>query len=473
MNHKKSISMKHALLALLLLGSAGLRGAADDPFPDVNPHGYYGSMIMTAKVTMDEEVYTQDVVLAVYAADQIRGKGCPSDSNHSGAIYLDVYGDEGGEQLYFKISVHGHLLEIHPDLTWQFNAVVGTPQAPYILDIGDRVPRREPTCTEPGSIAYWQRIDGRLFADVDFQTELTPQQLTISPLGHDYGSDGSCTRCGQHSYEGIRVSTTDGKHTVIFEDNSEQTVSIPLPITASAVVYNRRFEPGKPMGIFLPFAITEEMNVSGGKFYHFTDITRKDDKWVATMTQVKELEANMPYLIMPDADHLSIEVLGQQVIVQTEAKSPATINDWSLCGTYEKMVWHELSTDYGFPAREYESGLPHRFVRLTTDDYILPLHCYLSYRGSLSTSAPPFSSQSFVPPHRLSKHEMPESIEVVFVDEYDAIRSYEANEANGANGINGKNTLLDLSGRSTVQSYNRQIPHGVYIYKGKKVVIKK
>ena len=53
MNHKKSISMKHALLALLLLGSAGLRGAADDLFPDVNPHGYYGSMIMTAKVTMD------------------------------------------------------------------------------------------------------------------------------------------------------------------------------------------------------------------------------------------------------------------------------------------------------------------------------------------------------------------------------------------------------------------------------------
>ena len=227
------------------------------------------------------------------------------------------------------------------------------------------------------------------------------------------------------------------------------------------------------MGIFLPFAITEEMNVSGGKFYHFTDITRKDDKWVATMTQVKELEANMPYLIMPDADHLSIDVLGQQVIVQTEAKSPATINDWSLCGTYEKMVWHELSTDYGFPAREYESGLPHRFMRLTTDDYILPLHCYLSYRGSLSASATPFSSQSFVPPYRLSKHEMPESIEVVFVDEYDAIRSYEANEANGANGINGKNTLLDLSGRSIVQSYNRQIPHGVYIYKGKKVVIKK
>jgi len=470
MNHKRSISLKHALLALLLLGSAGLRGAADDPFPNVNPHDFYGSMIMTAKVTMDEEVYTQDVVLAVYAADQIRGKGSPSDSNHPGAIYLDVYGDEGGEQLYFKISVHGHLLEIHPDLTWQFNAVVGTPQAPYILDIGDRVPRQEPTCTESGSIAYWRRIDGRLFADVDFQTELTPQQLTINPLGHDYGSDGSCTRCGHHSYEGIRVSTTDGKHTVIFEGTSEQNVSIPLPITASAVTYNRKFKSGKPMGIFLPFAITEEMNVSGGKFYRFSDITRKEDKWVATMTEVKQLEANMPYLIMPDADYLTIDFLGQQVTVQTEVKTPANINDWSLCGTYEKIVWNELSTDYGFPASEYESELPHKFVRLTTDDYILPLHCYLSYLGSLSTSHESSFPRTFAPPYRLSKHEMPESIEVVFIDEYDGIRSYETN---------GKNTLFDLSGRKISPSPDpspvragRKLPRGIYINNGKKIYIK-
>lgn len=357
------------LLSLLLFMWSASLWAADDPFPDVNPHGYYGSMIMTAKVMMGETLYTEDVILAVYADDQIRGKGSPSDPNNPGAIYLDVYGNEEGEQLHFRVSIGGQVVEFCTNFAWRFNATVGTPRSPYIIDLANA-------------------------------------------QGHDYGTDGSCTFCGRHSYAGITVISSEEGHTIIFDGTSEQTVSIPLPITASYVEYDRQFEPGKPMSIFLPFAITEEMEVDGGKFYSFSAIERQEDKWVATITQVKNLEANMPYIILPNDDHLSIDFCGQTVIVQTEAKTPVNIDGWSLCGTYEKLVWYETGTDYGFPAGENDDDLPHKLVRLTIGDYILPLHCYLSYVG-----APDSPLGRKATPLRIALHELPDIIEVVFVNE--------------------------------------------------------
>lgn len=404
--------MKHALLALLFVGSASL-WAAEDPFPAVNPHDYYGSMIMTAKVMMNEEIYTQDVIVAVYADDQIRGKGSPTDPNNPGAIYLDVYGNEDGERLYFKVSVGGQVTDLCTDFTWCLNAIVGTPQSPYIIDLA-------------------------------------------GAHGHNYGTDGSCTLCGCRSYSGITVTSSEGKHSVIFDGTSEQTVSIPLPITASYVEYNRKFKAGKPMSIYLPFAITEDMDISGGKFYRFSAIDRKEDKWVATMTQVKELEANMPYLILPDDDHLTIGFRGQTVIIQTENKTPVNIDGWSLCGTYEKRVWYETGTDYGFPAGEYNNDLPHKFVRLGAGDYILPLHCYLSY---LETPTSPREDKAAL--RRVALHELPDSIEVVFINDGVGIKEM-FNEP-----LPMVNAWYSVDGRRIKENPTTK---GIYIYNGKKVL---
>ena len=406
------ISMKHALLALLFMWSAGL-WAADDPFPAVNPYGYYGSMIMTAKVMMNEEVYTQDVIVAVYADDQIRGKGSPTDPNNPGAIYLDVYGNEDGERMYFRVSINGQVVELCTDFVWRFNATVGTPQSPYIIDLANG-------------------------------------------HGHDYGTDGSCILCGRRSYEGVTVTCSYGKNTVIFDGASQQTVNIPLPITASYVEYDRQFEPGKPMSIFLPFSITEEMEVGGGKFYSFSAIERQENKWVATMTQIKNMEANMPYIFLPNDDHLSIDFCGQTVMVQTETKTPVNIDGWTLCGTYEKLVWYETGTDYGFPAGENDDDLPHRLVRLASGDYILPLHCYLSYVGT-----PTSPSGDKVAPRRIALNELPDIIEVVFVNQGVGIQEM-------YNDQSAKNKVwYSLSGRKLPAEPTQK---GIYILNGSKVL---
>ena len=66
------------MLALLLVGSAGLRAQSSDPFPEVNPHKYDNSMIIRGQVRQNGVALGNDAVVAVYCGDEIRGKGRPS-----------------------------------------------------------------------------------------------------------------------------------------------------------------------------------------------------------------------------------------------------------------------------------------------------------------------------------------------------------------------------------------------------------
>ena len=93
-------------LLLLLMGSTSLMAQVTDPFPDVSPNTFYGSMIISVKTVLNKEVLTQDVIVAVYADDQIRGKGRPEDSTNPGVTYLTVYGNKTGEHLTFKVFVN-------------------------------------------------------------------------------------------------------------------------------------------------------------------------------------------------------------------------------------------------------------------------------------------------------------------------------------------------------------------------------
>ena len=68
----------NSLLALLLMGSASLMAQGNDPFGEFNPGDYYGNMTVTAKVVMDGKTLTENVVLAVYSGNDLRGKATPS-----------------------------------------------------------------------------------------------------------------------------------------------------------------------------------------------------------------------------------------------------------------------------------------------------------------------------------------------------------------------------------------------------------
>ena len=125
-----------AVLALSLMGSVSLRAQATDPFPGINQHDFFGNMSMTVQVFEDGLPLVQDVIVAVYSGQTLRGKGTPQDPSRPGVIYLTVYGDNSGDRLYFKVCARGNIVEVVPeDLTYIFNEVVGTPKNPYAINI--------------------------------------------------------------------------------------------------------------------------------------------------------------------------------------------------------------------------------------------------------------------------------------------------------------------------------------------------
>ena len=139
----------YGLLALFLTGSAGLMAQTGDPFPDVVPNDYYGNMTMAVKAVMNGEVLTEDVVIAVYCGEQIRGKGCPHDTGNPGVAYLTVYGNESGEKLYYKVAVgDGAVVEVDPGFTYNYNGCIGTPDNPYMLEVPE--PLMTTTFSEEG-----------------------------------------------------------------------------------------------------------------------------------------------------------------------------------------------------------------------------------------------------------------------------------------------------------------------------------
>ena len=257
-------------------------------------------------------------------------------------------------------------------------------------------------------------------------------------------------------FSGVTINTVEGSNTVTFDGSSEDTVSIPLPLEASQVVYNRDFLVGEPAAVFLPFDVKDNVTAIGGKFYRFDKVEFEAEKWVVTMRQVAELEANMPYLFMPEEEHLTFDLNGKSVIMQTEEKTPNTKNGWTFRGTYEKKVWTGESTDFGFSAANPEDAVKRQFTRFGDGDYILPLRCYLSYDGENS----PVASQR----HKAPIASLPDIIEIKFVDEDGnpvGIKTVKAM-------TQGTNVWYDLNGRRVDGTKN---PQGIYVSGGKKIVV--
>ena len=395
-------------LFLLLMGSTSLMAQVTDPFPDVSPNTFYGSMIISVKTVLNKEVLTQDVIVAVYADDQIRGKGRPEDSTNPGVTYLTVYGNKTGEHLTFKVFVNGEIIEADRGITYTFNGVLGSPQSPYVLD--------------------------------------------LTPLP---------------SFTGITVKYSEGKRIAVFDGTSEETISIPESFDVDSVEYDRYFVPNQYAAVILPFDISSSTNFTGGSFFKFTDVIRENEKWVATMTKVNELKANLPYLFLPSDEQLVFDFNGQPVMLKTEVVDPGSKNGWTFRGTYQKLVWTDESTDYGFSAKNPDDNIKREFVRFSDGDYILPLRCYLSYTGPYV----PFSARRYAEPINL-----PNIVEIRLLDEngnpYGGVGIGSIYiEHSTLNIEHSDDTVYDLSGRKlNVQCsmFNGQ-KKGIFVVNGKKM----
>ncbi len=257
----------------------------------------------------------------------------------------------------------------------------------------------------------------------------------------------------------------------------------------SSVTYNRTFSSGKAATVILPFNYTcsDSEGSEGGKFFGFKEVVYDEDlhKWVCTMqepgnTAVTTLTANTPYLFMPDdATTMTfpniVNMTGGVVTLQTTTANDGeygvatTDAAWNFHGTYKGKSWAVASNDYGFAAQSgteaggaatVEAG---QFVRFTTNAFIKPMPCYLSYVG---TEAP-------APARRMTRaaatDDLPQSITVRLVSrsgETTAIGTLDTKTGEISFDSEAWYTLdgVRLSGQPSTK--------GIYINNGKKIVIK-
>ena len=254
-----------------------------------------------------------------------------------------------------------------------------------------------------------------------------------------------------------------------------------------SVTYNRPFNTAQAATVILPFTYICNGN-EGGKFYGFKEVAYVEGlhKWVCTMqepgnTAETTLTANTPYLFMPDdATTMTfpniVSMTGGAVTLL-----PTTANDgvyggattdaaWNFHGTYKGKSWAVASNDYGFAARSgteaggaatVDAG---QFVRFTTNAFIKPMRCYLSYVGTETPAPARGLTRSAA-----ATDDLPATITVRLVS-----RSGETTAIGEIDTKTGKMTFdseawytLDgvrLSGKPSTK--------GIYINNGRKIVIK-
>lgn len=216
----------------------------------------------------------------------------------------------------------------------------------------------------------------------------------------------------KQEYGALTVYDFGNRTTATIDGTSSEPISIASDIEVDEVTYSRTFESGA-YTIMLPFGF--DASSVDGNFYTLADI--KGDKsapvWEAIMSDpVQTVEANKPYIFVPNAPITEIKITGKTTLHKT-VDAPLTNvcanTNWKLHGVYSQKVWtDEDVNNYGFAAAAKDEIAAGEFVHFVTGAWIKPTRCYLEY------SKEGFSKSAVV---------LPEKIIVVFPETSSVIES--------------------------------------------------
>ncbi|MCQ2055736.1 MAG: hypothetical protein MJY82_10705, partial [Fibrobacter sp.] len=251
-----------------------------------------------------------------------------------------------------------------------------------------------------------------------------------------------------------------GKETVAIDGNSALEVKIPADIHVDYVKFNRTFTQGIVATIVLPFDVPSSALPGNAEFGTLKSVGPNPEnggKWEAVFTTVTELEAHTPYLVrLTSGTSLDFkfgeagvtikateeydEVSGKMVTVPTSSTS--TDEQWELVGTYSYKSWQDgdlgIGSTYGFAgSAEGEKVVAGQFVKVGAGAYINPMRVYLQKVTKVNPGRRALGNASVL---ASIPEELPESIDVVFVDSDDAA---DANEvAAGSDSAAEKTTYI-------------------------------
>ena len=300
-----------------------------------------------------------------------------------------------------------------------------------------------------------------------------------------------------YDYSGVK------SYNIEYDDKPLGIPDITTQLWVPLLRYKRTFTNGKPVTVMLPFNFTKSAFKKGGSsdgltghFYEFKGIrldVNVSNKWVAVMgepdnPETTTMKANTPYLYVPDEEpqYWYIDNGGDGVTIFTEgydggnkvtpydgSNESYSWNKWNFKGTYQPRYWsdsenpEEIGKVYGFAGVEKEVDekpvVAGDFVRAKSGAKIRPTSCYLMWAGSEPSNARAFTRSA------AATEELPQSITVKLISasgETTAIGTLDTKTGEVTFDSEAWYTLdgVRLSGKPSTK--------GIYINKGKKVVIK-
>ena len=298
-------------------------------------------------------------------------------------------------------------------------------------------------------------------------------------LSHNYYSD--CIRNISSSGIGTKngdYSSNDGAVRAIILSETEA-----VPTTLSGkVVFRRSFTKDVASTVCLPFGIDATQAAAAGKFYTFVGVDKSGEKWEVIMqeadtsvdppvtgNEATTLDANTPYLFKPAAT--GPVLFYGTAPASVSAGETSDTEGWTFRGTYEKRQWDdthnqdEIGRIYGFAAQaatstaesgshDIEAG---QFIRIAggPNSYALPFRAYLKYEPAPQSAA------------RRTASELPTTMTVRLIGANG--ETTEITTLNVEHGTLNDDSWYSLDGRKLNAKPTQK---GMYIYKGKKQVIK-
>ena len=254
------------------------------------------------------------------------------------------------------------------------------------------------------------------------------------------------------------INATWTRNEVTLTDGEDVSALTTWAGKTCTVTYTRSFTEGKTSTVCLPFAYTKK--TGDGSFYAFTNIEMVGNDYVATMTEpgTTTLEANTPYLYLPNATG-DVDFGGAYTIPATLTAGSTTSNGWTFKGTYETITWTTAPTGvYGFSAQDINDIYQGEFVKVGQYVRIKPMRCYLE-------------NESFAGARGMTRaaEQLPETIKVRLISANGDVNAIGTISTKTGEGTIDNGAWYSLDGR---RIEGKPSTKGIYVNNGKKVVIK-
>lgn len=181
---------------------------------------------------------------------------------------------------------------------------------------------------------------------------------------------------------GTNVVISDEKNNytcVNFEAQDKKACIVPKEFKANNATFKRSFTPNTASTICIPYSVPAK-DIQG-TVYSYTGIS--EDGTAIIMTQsVDQLQANVPYIIMPTEE--DAEITAQNINVKIEDHSTLKGN-YTFKGVFEtkKFTDEEIANGvYGYAAKAADGVSVGEFVKGSQGASVPAMRAYLEYTGS-------------------------------------------------------------------------------------------